>query len=324
MNNILTRRLGFMIDNNDYVMNKNKLLYYYKDIYLAKESTIEIENIKLKSAINQYVSQGENVKSLASNKFVIWLKRIWNGILNFLDLCKRKFFDLRISKMIRKIEKISENNIKMSKEYKYPLYINEYSQLFTEDIRGRHHNNDNTYYPKITSAFEYIAHYIKQNKDDIKKIYEFTRSNKEDATIDLPNFEFIKKNNSILKNKIIYLKNLMSNVNKGTNSTFTANNPKDVIRFEKEWRLDFLERLTTAYKDLLDNFNEVRKYTRSILNEINKYENDSTEDNFLKGVFEVSNTINTTITENYKDICSFMISVLNLLEVKWENEKTNK
>ena len=78
------------------------------------------------------------------------------------------------------------------------------------------------------------------------------------------------------------------------------------------------------YKDLLDNFNEVRKYTRSILNEINKYENETTEDSFLKGVFEVSNSINTTITKNYKDICDFMISVLKLLEVKWEKVRTHE
>lgn len=320
--------MDLLIDRLGISYNKPSVKHKYSDLYTLSEnyklSTVELENMRLKSAINQYVSQGENVKTLSSNKFVIWLKRIWNGILNFLDLCKRKFFDLRISKMIRKIEKIAKNNIKMSKEYEYPLYINEYSRLFKEDMRGRRHDNDDIYYPKITSTFEYIAHYIKRNKDDIKKIYEFTKSNKEDATIDTPNFKFIKKNNSMLANKIIHLKNLAGNANKGTNYTFTANNPEDLVNFEKEFRLDFLERLDTAYRDLLDNFDEVRKYTRSILNEINKYENDSTEDNFLKGIFEVSNSINTTITKNYKDICDFMISVLNLLEVKWEKEKPIK
>ena len=318
--------MDLLVDRLGIPYNKPLLKHKYSDLYTLSEnyklSTIEIENINLKSAINQYVSQGESVKSLASNKFVIWLKRIWNGILNFLDLCKRKFFDLRISKMIRKIENIARNNIKKSKEYKYPLYINEYSRLFKEDVRGRHHDDDDDYYPKITATFEYISHYIKENKDDIKKIYEFTRNNKE-ATIDTLNFKFIKKNNSMLTSKITHLKNLVSNANKGKNYTFIANNPEDLIWFEKEHRLDFLERLDKAYKDLLDNFDEVRKYTRSILNEINKYENDSTEDNFLKGIFEVSNSINTTITKNFKDICSFMISVLNLLEVKWEKERTH-
>lgn len=82
--------------------------------------------------------------------------------------------------------------------------------------------------------------------------------------------------------------------------------------------------MNILYKDLLDNFDEVRKYIRSILNEINKYENEGTEDNFLKNVFEVSNSINTTITKNYKDVCDFMISVLKLLEIKWEKVRTHE
>lgn len=319
--------MNLLVDRLGIAYNKPSVKHKYSDLYTLSEnyklSTIEIENINLKSAINQYVSQGESVKSFSSNKFVIWLKRIWNGILNFLDLCKRKFFDLRISKMIKKIEKTAENNIKMSKEYEYPLYINEYSRLFSEDSRGRHHDDDDTIYSKITAVFEDIVYYIKQNKDDIKKIYEFTKSNKEDS-IDQPNFKFIKKNNSILANKIIHLKNLVSNADKGNNYTYTADNPEDLIWFEKECRLVFLEQLNILYKDLLDNFDEVRKYTRSILNEINKYENEATEDNFLKGVFEVSNSINTTITKNYKDVCDFMISVLKLLEVKWEKVRTHE
>lgn len=113
--------MDLLIDRLGIPYNKPSVNHKYSYLYTLSEnyklSTIEIENIELKSAINQYVSHGENVKSLASNKFVIWLKRIWNGILNFLDLCKRKFFDLRISKMIKRIEKISENNIKMAKEY---------------------------------------------------------------------------------------------------------------------------------------------------------------------------------------------------------------
>lgn len=225
--------------------------------------------------------------------------------------------------MIRKVENIAKNNIKMAKEYEYPLYINEYSRLFSEDSRGRHHDDDDTIYSKITAVFEDITYYIKQNKDDIKKIYEFTKNNKEDS-IDQPNFKFIKKNNSILANKIIHLKNLVSNADKGNNYTYTADNPEDLIWFEKECRLVFLEQLNILYKDLLDNFDEVRKYTRSILNEINKYENEATEDSFLKGVFEVSNSINTTITKNYKDICDFMISVLKLLEIKWKKVRTNE
>lgn len=319
--------MNLLVDRLGIAYNEPSMKHTYSDFYSLSEnyklSTIEIENINLKSAINQYVSQGESVKSFSSNKFVIWLKRIWNGILNFLDLCKRKFLDLRISKMIRKIEKLAKNNIKKSKEYEYPLYINEYSRLFSEDSRGRHHDDDDTIYSKITATFEDISHYIKQNKDDIKKIYEFTKSNKEDI-IDQPNFKFIKKNNSILANKIIHLKNLVSNADKGNNYTYTADNPEDLIWFEKECRLVFLEQLNTAYKDLLDNFDEVRKYTRSILNEINKYENETTEDNFLKNVFEVSNSINTTITKNYKDICDFMISVLKLLEIKWEKVRTHE
>lgn len=320
--------MDLLIDRLGISYNKPSVKHKYSDLYTLSEnyklSTIDIENINLKSAINQYVSRGESVKSLASNKFVIWLKRIWNGILNFLDLCKRKFFDLRISKMIKKVENIAKNNIKKSKEYEYPLYINEYSRLFSEDSRGRPHDDDDTIYSKITAVFEDITYYIKQNKDDIKKIYAFTKSNKEDATIDTPNFKFIKKNNSTLKNKIIHLKNLVSNADKGDNYTYTADNPEDLIWFEKECRLVFLEQLNILYKDLLDNFDEVRKYTRSILNEINKYENEATEDNFLKGVFEVSNSINTTITKNYKDVCDFMISVLKLLEVKWEKVRTHE
>ena len=319
--------MDLLIDRLGIAYNEPSVKHTYSDFYSLSEnyklSTIEIENISLKSAINQYVSRGESVKSFSSNKFVIWLKRIWNGILNFLDLCKRKFFDLRISKMIKRIEKIAENNIKMAKEYEYPLYINEYSRLFKEDARGRHHDNDDIIQSKITAVFEDITYYIKQNKEDIKKIYEFTRNNKEDI-IDQPNFKFIKKNNSTLANKIAHLKNLVSNADKGTNYTYTADNPEDLVWFEKECRLVFLEQLNTAYKDLLDNFDEVRKYTRSILNEINKYENEATEDNFLKGVFEVSDSINTTITKNYKDVCDFMISVLKLLEVKWEKVRTHE
>lgn len=298
----------------------------YSDLYTLSEnyklSTIEIENINLKSTINQYVSRGENVKSFSSNKFVIWLKRIWNGILNFLDLCKRKFFDLRLSKMIKKIENIANSNIEMSKEYKYPLYINNYSRLFVEDARGRRHDSDKEYFPKITTIFSDIAYYIDESRRDIKEIYEFTRSDEETSINDL-NFKFIKKHNSTLSKKITHLKNLMSNANRGYNYISVANNQEDLIKFEKDCRLYFLKRLNKLYKDLLDNFNVVRKYTRSILNEIGKYDRNSSDENFLKNVFEVSNSLNTTITKNYTDICNFMISVLKLLEVKWEKVRTH-
>ena len=303
--------------------NKNMYSNFYTLSENYKLSTIEIENMKLKLAINQYVSQGESVKSSPSNKFVIWLRRIWNGILNFLDLCKRKFFDFRISKTIRKIENIAKNNIKMSKEYEYPLYINKCSRLFIEDSRGRHHDHDEEYYPKITSAFSEIIYYINQNKDDIKKIYEFTKSEKETA-INNSNFKSIKKNNSTLVHKITHLKNLVSNADKGEDYIYTADNREDLLTFEKDRRLAYLDVLNQLYKDLLDNFNEVRKYTRSILNEIRKYENISTEEKFLKDIFEISDSINTTITKNYTDICNFMMSVLNLLEVNWEKEKVYK
>ena len=82
--------MNLLIDRLGMPYNKPSVKHKYSSLYILSEnyklSTIEIENINLKSAINQYVSQGESVKSFSSNKFVIWLKRIWNGILNFLDL----------------------------------------------------------------------------------------------------------------------------------------------------------------------------------------------------------------------------------------------